>query len=158
LRVPALRERLEDIPLLVDHFLARHAFKLGRQIVHVPSQIMCRLLEYSWPGNVRELENVIERAVIVSDGPDLRIAAESLSPSIPVVPIENSRSSEQASTISENAEPTALVEIERNHILNILRRTGWRIEGLAGPGHALNLKPSTLRSLMKKFGISRNRI
>jgi transcriptional regulator with GAF, ATPase, and Fis domain len=158
LRVPALRERPEDIPLLVHHFLTCYASKLGRQFAHVPSQIMCRFLEYSWPGNVRELENVIQRAVIVSNGPDLRLATESLSPSIPIVPIQNgwSRSSEHPSAISENAEPTALVEIEHNHILNILRRTGWRIEGLAGAAHALNLKPSTLRSRMKKFGINRS--
>jgi transcriptional regulator with GAF, ATPase, and Fis domain len=158
LRVPALREHPEDIPLLVHHFLARYASKLGRQIPHVPSQIMDRFLEYSWPGNVRELENVVQRAVIVSNGPDLRLAAGSLSPSTRVVPIQNgwSRSSEHPSAISENAEPTALLEIEHNHILNILRRTGWRIEGLAGAAHALNLKPSTLRSRMKKFGINRS--
>jgi formate hydrogenlyase transcriptional activator len=158
LRVPALRERLEDIPLLVDHFLARYTSKLGRQIAHVPSQIMGRLLEYSWPGNVRELENVIELAVIVSTGPDLQLAAESLSPSIAVAPAQDGRlrSAKHPSAISENAEPTALVEIERNHILNILRRTGWRIEGPAGTAHALNLKPSTLRSLMKKLGINRS--
>jgi transcriptional regulator with GAF, ATPase, and Fis domain len=119
---------------------------------------MCRFLEYSWPGNVRELENVIERAVIVSNGPDLRLAAESLSPSIPVVAIQNgwSKSSEHPSAISEKAEPTALVEVERNHILNVLRRTGWRIEGIAGAAHTLNLKPSTLRSRMKKFRINRS--
>jgi len=158
LHVPALRERPEDIPLLVHHFLTRYASKLGRPILHVPNQIMCRLLEYSWPGNVRELENVIERAVIVSNGPDLRLAAESLSRSIPVVSIQNgwSRSSEHPSAISENAEPTALVEIERNHILNVLRRTGWRIEGIAGAARTLNLKPSTLRSRMKKFRINRS--
>ena len=158
LRVPALRERPEDIPLLVQHFLARYASKLGRQIPLVPSHIMCRFLEHSWPGNVRELENVIERAVIMSNGPELRLAAESLFPSMPVVPVQNGGSSSSAKTsaVSENAEPTALVEIERNHILNILRRTGWRIEGSAGAAHALNLKPSTLRSLMKKFGINRS--
>ena len=158
LRAPALRERQEDIPLLVHHFLARYASKLGRQIAHVPSQIMDRLLEYSWPGNVRELENVIQRAVIVSNGPDLRLAVESLSPSVAVAPAQNGRlrSAEHPSASSENAEPTALDEIERNHILNILRRTAWRIEGRAGAAHALNLKPSTLRSLMKKFGINRS--
>jgi transcriptional regulator with GAF, ATPase, and Fis domain len=158
LRVPTLRERPEDIPLLVHHFLVRHASKLGRQIAHVPSQIMCRFLEYSWPGNVRELENVIERAVIVSIGPDLRLADESLSPSIAVAPAQNGRlrSAKHPSAISEDGEPTALDEIERNHVLNILRRTGWRIEGLAGAAYALNLKPSTLRSRMKKFGINRS--
>ena len=91
LRAPALRERQEDIPLLVHHFLARYASKLGRQIAHIPSQIMDRLLEYSWPGNVRELENVIQRAVIVSNGPDLRLAVESLSPSVAVAPAQNGR-------------------------------------------------------------------
>jgi formate hydrogenlyase transcriptional activator len=156
LRVPALRERMEDVPLLVHHFLARYASKLKRQIPHVSSQIMSLFLEYSWPGNVRELENVIERAVIVSNGPDLRLAAESLAASIAGAPAQNGRlrSAKHPYAISESAEPTALVEVERNHILSILRRTGWRIEGLAGAAHALNLKPSTLRSLMKKFGIS----
>jgi formate hydrogenlyase transcriptional activator len=160
LRVPPLRERVEDIPLLVRHFLSRYASKIGRKIPRIPDQVMRRLMEYSWPGNVRELENVIERAAIVSMGPDLCLAPESLPLSVPSVSMNNSplASPTNSSVICENtkSEPMALVEIERNHILAVLARARWRIEGLNGAAHILNVKPSTLRSRMKKFGISRN--
>ena len=160
LRVPPLRERVEDIPLLVRHFLSRYASKIGRKIAHIPDQVMRRLMEYSWPGNVRELENIIERAAIVSIGPDLHLAPESLPPSVPSVSMNNSppASSTNSSVICENtkSEPMALVEIERNHIRAVLVRTRWRVEGFNGAAHILNLKPSTLRSRMNKFGISRN--
>ena len=78
LRVPPLRERAEDIPLLVHYFVGRHAARIGRRISRVPKAAMERLVAYPWPGNVRELENVIERAVILSPGPDLEVAAEAL--------------------------------------------------------------------------------
>jgi transcriptional regulator with GAF, ATPase, and Fis domain len=116
-------------------------------------------MEYSWPGNLRELENVIERAVIMSNGSALQLGGESLPLSRPPA-LTNSRSaasSEYSSPSSEDAkaEPTALAEVERNHIVVILERVGWRIEGPNGAAHALDLKPSTLRSRMKKFGIRR---
>ena len=76
LRVPPLRERAEDIPLLVHYFVGRHATRIGRKISRVPKAAMERFVAYPWPGNVRELENVIERAVILSPGPDLEVAAE----------------------------------------------------------------------------------
>ena len=76
--LPPLRERREDIPLLVHYFVARYAAKIGRQISRVPKETMRRLASYPWPGNIRELENVIERAVILSPGPELQVAAEAL--------------------------------------------------------------------------------
>jgi formate hydrogenlyase transcriptional activator len=160
LRVPPLRERVEDIPLLVRHFLSRYASKIGRKIAQIPDQVMRRLMEYSWPGNVRELENVIERAVIVSIGPELRLASGSPSVSVRSVStsILPSTSSKNSTVAHQNAngEPMALVEVERNHIVGVLARTGWRIEGLNGAAQVLSLKPSTLRSRMRKCGISRN--
>ena len=157
LRVPPLRERIEDIPLLARHFLSRYAAKIGRGLAQVPDDVMHHLLEYSWPGNVRELENVIERAVIVSTGPDLHLAPDSLP--VPSAFIDNPppASSMSSRVTSENAKsgPMALVEVERNHIVAVLARTKWRIQGLNGAAHVLNLKPSTLRSRMKKLGISR---
>jgi formate hydrogenlyase transcriptional activator len=82
---PPLRERVQDIPLLVHYFLERYAAKIGRAITRVPREAMQRLMAYPWPGNVRELENVIERAVILSSGPELTVAPELL-PVLPVVP------------------------------------------------------------------------
>jgi formate hydrogenlyase transcriptional activator len=122
---------------------------------------MRRLMKYSWPGNVRELENVIERAVIVSAGPELQIVAESLS--LPLVTSSVSAaepppsSSERAAAPDENAEaqPMTLDEIERKHIVAMLERTSGRIDGPNGAARFLNVHPSTLRSRMKKFGISR---
>jgi formate hydrogenlyase transcriptional activator len=78
LQVPPLRERTEDIPLLVHYFVGRHAARIGRRISNIPKAAMERLVAYPWPGNVRELENVIERAVILSPGPHLEVAAEAL--------------------------------------------------------------------------------
>ena len=161
LRVPPLRERKEDIPLLLHHFLSRYASKIGRKIVHVPNHVMCRLIEYSWPGNVRELENVVERAVIVSRGSDLQLSAGCLS-SVVISALTNdiSLASKRVSVGSfqnGKTEGMSLAEVERGYIVATLQGTGWRIEGANGAARALNLKPSTLRSRMKKFGIHRNR-
>jgi PAS domain S-box-containing protein len=139
-----LRERKEDIPLLVHYFVARFAAKIGRTITRVPKDAMRQLIEYEWPGNVRELENVIERAVILSSGPDLMIAAETLATPAPEQP-------------SPKAPPQASLEdVERTHIISVLKRTGWRIDGPDGAARTLNLHPSTLRSRIKKLGIRRS--
>lgn len=161
LRVPPLRERKEDIPLLLHYFLGRYASKIGRKIVHVPDHVMCRLMEYSWPGNVRELENVVERAVIVSRGSDLQLSTGCLSPVV-ISALTNdsflaSRKASVGSYQNGKNESTSMAEIERGHIVATLERAGWRIEGANGAARALNLKPSTLRSRMKKFGIHRSR-
>ena len=99
--LPPLRERAEDIPLLVHYFVARYAAKIGRPISRVPQEAMQRLVAYPWPGNVRELENVIERAVILSPGPDLRVAPEVL-PVPPVAPVTAPAASPDAAATGPN--------------------------------------------------------
>jgi transcriptional regulator with GAF, ATPase, and Fis domain len=158
--MPPLRERTEDIPLLVHYFVGRHAARIGRRISRVPQAAMARLVAYSWPGNVRELENVIERAVILSRGPDLEVAAEAL-----LAPAEraddNGREHQaeqqvKASNYSPADGPLPLEEIERRHIVEVLERTKWRIGGPDGAASLLKLNPSTLRSRVKKLGIRRS--
>ncbi len=138
-RLPPLRERRDDIPLLVHYFTARHAAKIGRPIARVPHEVMARLRAYAWPGNVRELENVIERAVILSAGADLEVAPG-------VLP-------DVTSTASS---PSTLQEVERSHIVQVLQQTQWRIDGAQGAARLLDLNPSTLRSRMQKLGIRRD--
>ncbi|MBI3784065.1 MAG: sigma 54-interacting transcriptional regulator, partial [Deltaproteobacteria bacterium] len=149
--LPPLRARPEDIALLVHYFVSRFAMKIGRKISHVPDAVLHRLMTYAWPGNVRELENVIERAVILSPGPELRLADEIVLPATqtPIVraPLE--------ATPSAAPVGMALQDIERSHIVSVLKQTRWRIEGPRGAAAALQLQPSTLRSRLKKLGIQR---
>jgi transcriptional regulator with GAF, ATPase, and Fis domain len=155
-KVPPLRERAGDLPLLVSYLVGRHATRIGRRIARVSDESMARLAQYEWPGNVRELENVIERAVILSSSEELEIGSD-------VLPVPVTPSSAQASRSLDTAadEPAAaggsLEEIERRHIVETLRATGWRVEGPDGTARRLGLNPSTLRSRMKKLGISRSR-
>jgi PAS domain S-box-containing protein len=161
LRVPPLRERTEDIPLLVHYFVGRHATRIGRRISRVPKAAMERFVAYPWPGNVRELENVIERAVILSPGPDLEVAAEALP-----ARVERADDSDQAPQTDEpqvqasvrslNDSPLTLEEIDRAHIVEVLQRTGWKIDGADGATRLLKLHPSTLRSRIKKLGVRRS--
>jgi PAS domain S-box-containing protein len=149
--LPPLRERLEDIPLLVHYFVNRYAQKTGRKITQVAKDAMRRLLVYGWPGNVRELENVIERAVILSSGPELTLGPEVL-PALPPA----ARAADATGASPAAAEPTSIEEVERQHIAAVLKQTGWRIEGPKGAASILNLHPSTLRSRIKKLGIRRS--
>ena len=152
---PPLRDRPEDIPLLVHYFLARYAAKIGRKISHVPEEVMARLLEYPWPGNVRELENVIERSMILSPAGELSAIQELIAPAQaagPTLAREESRE-----PIDSGSGPLPLERIEREHILAMLRQNGWRIDGPNGAARVRNLNPSTLRSRMKKLGIQRSR-
>jgi formate hydrogenlyase transcriptional activator len=146
-RVPPLRERAGDVSLLVHYFVERFAAKIGRRITTIPPDAMARLSAYAWPGNVRELENVIERAVILSRGPEL--APEALPGGLPAL----------ASTGPAAAHPATkagtLEAVERSHILAVLQRTSWRIDGPQGAARILNLHPSTLRSRMQKLHIRR---
>jgi transcriptional regulator with GAF, ATPase, and Fis domain len=139
--VPPLRQRKEDIPLLVQAFIERYARKLGKQITSIQKETMEALQDYPWPGNVRELESVLERAVILCPGPVLQLADKLAISSLPL-----------SSTVR------TLEETERNQILKTLSETRWRIEGKDGAAAILGLYPSTLRARMHKLGIIRPEI
>jgi formate hydrogenlyase transcriptional activator len=141
LTMPPLRERPEDIPPLVGYFVKEHARRLGRSIAAVPTKAMNALKAYPWPGNVRELENFIERAVLLSPGPELR------------VPVDELRSP----TAAALAAPATLDEAEREHIVQALKQTNWVVGGPAGAAARLGLKRTTLLSRMRKLGIRRPR-
>jgi len=136
--VPPLRQRKEDIPLMVEAFVERYARKLGKRITSIPKETMQALQEYPWPGNVRELESIIERAVILCPGPGFQLA-DGLSPSPPSMPVAG----------------RTVKEMERNLIIKALADTAWRIEGKSGAATILGLHPSTLRARMHKLGIKR---
>jgi formate hydrogenlyase transcriptional activator len=136
--VPPLRQRKEDIPLLVQAFIEQYSRRLGKQITSIQKETMQALQDYPWPGNVRELESVIERAVILCPGPVLQLADELENLSLPL-----------SSTVR------TLEEMERNQILKTLSETRWRIEGKDGAAAILGLPPSTLRARMHKLGIVR---
>ena len=136
--VPPLRQRKEDIPLMVDAFTVRYSKKLGKQITLIHNDTMKALQNYPWPGNVRELESIIERAVILSPGPVLQLT-DKLEISSPLL----------------SSVVTTLEETERNQIMKILSETRWRIEGKEGAAAILGLHPSTLRARMHKIGIVR---
>jgi PAS domain S-box-containing protein len=139
--VPPLRQRKEDILLLTRYFAEKFARKYGLKITKIPKPTMEALHSYPWPGNVRELANVIERAVITSPGPVLRLAEKVDAPST-------------SAQVKDNREGT-LCDVERAHILKILEETTWRIEGPSGAAQLLGINPSTLRARMKKLGIKR---
>lgn len=141
--LPALRERADDIPLLVQFLLDKFSARNGKQLEGVSWKSMERLKSYSWPGNVRELENVLERAVILADGPVVEIDETTLP-----------ESPEPSTPLASEAD-ASLESIERQHILSVLRQTNWVIEGPHGAAVRLELHPNTLRSRMKKLGIAR---
>src|SRR5262249_1695060 len=124
--------------------------KIGRRISCVPEETMRRLVEYPWPGNIRELENVIERAVILSIGPELNAMPDLTGAARPAL----AERSPAATPIDGGAR---LAPPERRHILAVLKQSGWRIEGPTGAARLLDVNPSTLRSRMKKLGIQRSR-
>jgi len=139
IHVIPLRERREDIPLLVQYFLQKFAQKFRSSHEKIPPEEMGKLMNYNWPGNVRELQNVIERAVILSKGADFRI------PSLANTETES----------SHDTDALTLETIERNHILRILEKTHGKVSGPAGAAEILAVAPSTLNSRMKKLGIKR---
>jgi len=143
LTTPPLRERLEDIPLLVNFLIAKFAPKIGKKIEGISASAMRRLQTYRWPGNIRELENIIERAVILADAPILEIEPDQL-PTI----ADNRVKLTQISDAS-------LDTVAKEHILSVLEQTRWVIEGPNGAAQLLNLKPSTLRYRMQKLGIDK---
>ena len=136
IEAPPLRSRIGDIPLLVWKVVQEFNMKMGRSVDSIPKATMESLQHYPWPGNMRELRNVIERAMILSDG-------RSLSVDFP------------AGGKSAVPTPVTLAEAERVHVLAALGRARWRISGKGGAAEALGLLPTTLHSLMKRLGISR---
>ncbi len=134
--IPPLRERVDDIPLLVWAFIREFEKKIGKRIDSIQRKNMEALQQYSWPGNVRELRNVIEHSMIVSSGETLNVRLPRPEP-------------------SEISEPSKLESIERAHLLNVLKKTNWRIAGEGGAAEILGLKRTTLLSLLKRLGITR---
>jgi len=141
IHLPPLRDRQEDIPLLVRHFVQRFARQLNRTIDSISSDTLEGLARYPWPGNIRELENVIERAVILSSGPILKVPLEDLRGSI---------APGQANGTHETLE-----EVERDHILAVMKETKWVLAGPRGAAARLGMNRSTLQFRMKKLGIVR---
>jgi formate hydrogenlyase transcriptional activator len=140
IRVPALRERVMDIPLLVRHFVKYYAQRMNKVIDTIPSEAMNALMRYPWPGNIRELQNLIERAVILSSGPVLRVPLDDLQKRI-------------APSLPKSSEFKTIADTERDLILETLKKTKWVIAGPNGAAERLGMNRSTLRFRMDKLGI-----
>jgi formate hydrogenlyase transcriptional activator len=136
IRVPPLRERAEDIPLLIAHFVRRFSERQGKKVESVPDEVIATLKHHSWPGNVRELQNVIERAVVATTGPALRM------------PDPERRLGRAA------ASSRTLAQVERDHIVATLQATNWVLGGWDGAAARLGLSRTTLISKMQRLGIS----
>jgi chemotaxis protein methyltransferase CheR len=134
--VPPLRDRMEDIALLVDFFVDKITKRLGKSIESIPVSVMNTLQDYQWPGNVRELENVLERAVINSSGPKLHL-------------VDELKKSHKDLTAARKT----LNEVERDYIVRVLEQTNWKVSGQNGAAEILGLDRSTLRARMRKLGI-----
>jgi formate hydrogenlyase transcriptional activator len=141
--LPPLRERPDDIPDLVRHFVQRFAARMNRDIDVIPDEVMEMLRSHTWPGNIRELQNFIERAVILSSGPALR------------PPLWELRTSART---AESSGSRTLAETERDHIIEVLRHSGGVISGHRGAAVRLGLKRTTLQSRMRKLGIEQKRV
>jgi formate hydrogenlyase transcriptional activator len=141
--LPALRERPEDIPLLVNFFAQKFAQQMKKPIKTIPTETMTHLTAYSWPGNIRELQNLIERAVILSRGSVLEV---------PLPELKQSANDDRSNQLQG---PIRLEIVERDHIIRVLRETGWVIGGPAGAAARLGLNRTTLNHRMRKLGINR---
>jgi formate hydrogenlyase transcriptional activator len=157
--VPPLRQRRSDIPLLTSFFVDRFARQLGKQGVGIAQETIDILTRYDWPGNIRELQNVIERAVVLSRGSILRLGSDLL----PLSNEDSALASEVACNSSGETKPEgdpnanlSLNRVEKRHILEVLEKTQWVIEGNRGAARILGLHPNTLRSRMKRLGINRS--
>jgi len=139
---PPLRERKEDIPILVKHFLKKHEGKMVKKILNVETKVIDALMTYEWPGNIRELENLIERAMILSSGNTLE--AGDWLPKSNIVKGDNGQK-----TLLK------LEEVEKEHIIDTLKKVNWKVSGEKGAARILGLNPTTLEARMKKLGIKR---
>ncbi|HKR22128.1 MAG TPA: sigma 54-interacting transcriptional regulator [Pyrinomonadaceae bacterium] len=154
--LPPLRERREDIPILVTHLVQQLGQKMGKTIEAVPQETMTKLRNYRWPGNIRELRNVIERAVIITQGPSLTLIddlnLQALDMDQPGQVVRHEIFADSLPSVVETLEQT-----EYNVIIRTLKNVHWKLEGPGGAAELLNLNPSTLRSKMRKLGIERPR-
>jgi transcriptional regulator with GAF, ATPase, and Fis domain len=137
IEVPPLRERGEDIPLLVWRFVEEFSKAFGKPIDVIPPENMAALQHYGWPGNIRELRNVVERAMIVTTGRRLIV---------PVPP---------TTTVQSRSSSDKLTDVETGHIRGVLESTGWRIRGAGGAAERLGLRPTTLETRLAKLGLRR---
>jgi DNA-binding NtrC family response regulator len=141
IRIPPLRDRAEDIPLLVRHYMDMYSQRMNKRVATIPPEAMAALCSYTWPGNIRELQNFIERSVILTSGNVLRVQAEELQLAGPAIA----------------ATSGTLEDVEREHILQVLRDTGGVIGGRHGAALRLGLKRTTLMAKMERIGISQDR-
>src|SRR5216684_4029670 len=151
--VPALRERPEDIPLLVRHFAEEFSRRMNKTIETISSETMNALCEYHWPGNIRELQNVIERAVILSSGPKLKVPVAELQPLTTSAPTSGDAISR---SIKRRPVRSILAEVDRDEIIRVLKEADGRVGGPNGAATRLGLKRTTLITRMKKLGIGSN--
>ena len=136
IQVPPLRERVQDIPLLVWRFVEEFSKAFGKRVDSIDKDNLAALQRYSWPGNIRELRNVVERAMIVATTPRLTIP----------LPLASAASAKRSSR---------LVDVEKEHIRGVLESTAWRVRGVGGAAERLGLKPTTLETRMAKLGVRR---
>jgi formate hydrogenlyase transcriptional activator len=148
-RVPALRERRDDIPVLVRHFVQQFSRRMNRSVETIPSETMNMLVHYDWPGNIRELQNVIERAVIVSTGPVLKVPLDDLRTRVPSAEVSNG-----AGVSEDTGNMRGMLEdAERKQILAALKQANWVVAGAKGAATLLGMKRSTLQAHMQRLGI-----
>jgi len=155
-RVPSLRERPEDIPILVRHFAEQCARRMNKKIETISTETLTQMRQYHWPGNIRELQNVIERAVILSSGPVLNVPLSEFQSSVtPTAASGNGHSGTRPELSAGKDIRDVLEETERKHILNVLSQTNWVVAGPNGAALRLGMKRSTLQLRMRKLGLSR---
>lgn len=142
IQLPPLRERRDDIAQLTEFFLSQRSMALGKKVDRIPTETMDALVGYDWPGNIRELQNIIERAIILSPGREL-VLAEALGPF------------EERTRASSGLLKQDLESVERQQIIDALHASNWKVKGEGNAASRLGLKPSTLRSRMKRLGIGR---
>jgi formate hydrogenlyase transcriptional activator len=161
IQVPPLRERREDVPLLVRYFVQKFSRRQNKTVEYVPAAVMDAMVNYSWPGNVRELENLIERAVLLSPGKELRVPLAEFKENngdaaFAAAPIDLPHPTIiSALPTTASSSPGTLDDAQRQHILQVLRQTQWRIAGPGGAAAILGMKRTTLQARMRKLGIKR---